>query len=236
MKVRIFDSYLIFSHHGFVEYATNDPEKDYQYKAIVKESYEDAIKKVSATQDSTNRKQAPEDEILDRVADEAVKIFSDRYKLLTTRYEAMNDHQNKISKISFDMETRYLVDIEEARKLIFNCVDDVVFLINSNKSFAEYFTPLPFTEEGVQLNLLVLDENNEQHKHPVLWSIRFADGEIVYSTCYEKYPLSKTCTSLLIIEQTCSMNFGRELPCPRLNFLVLQQCRSIAPAKWQPLH
>ena len=73
-----------------------------------------------------------------------------------------------------------MLDIEEARELILNCLQEFLYEANSNMEFRPFMKVYPFTEKNISIAIFNLDEEGRELHFPYINVISADDGIISY--------------------------------------------------------
>jgi len=103
-----------------------------------------------------------------------------------------------IENLSIDFMSSQNLEINEARKLYYECVDKFLIMINSDDKIRKYLNVYPFTKENIELNIAFFDDSGKRVSPPYVAymstakeNIYFAkydhDNKNLYNDCIERY-------------------------------------------------
>ena len=86
-----------------------------------------------------------------------------------------------VNKISLYLQTNpQKIDIEKARVLLVNCIEDLLKRINQDEKIRPYLEHYPFTAKGISISIIFCDYFSKQLPKDLLAKIFSIEGNIYY--------------------------------------------------------
>ena len=161
-------------------------------------------------QAQTTSKELIEMETADRVANHITKIFSKKMyaeKGLVTigvGGGAVKGSGKGLRMLSVTMECYQMCNIQQARKLLLECVNEYVAEINKHEEFKKYAHPFPFDFKNVSISILFTDKTTGMfYSPPRIATADALEGEFSYGTAPDPEGLLETVGEETYTEALC---------------------------------
>lgn len=111
----------------------------------------------------------------------AAKIVGNRYQL---HYMGLSEAADKkhYKEVGLHFEMFRIVSKDESRKMLVDCVEEMLKEINSNPQLQPYLQPSPFTVANIEIAIFIRHPDGQYAYHPDLGILTVRGGVIRYST------------------------------------------------------
>ncbi len=134
----------------------------------------------------SNEIQMPqEDQKVHEIIDSTIQSIKNNYNLLPCGMGI----EGKFNYLEISFETNKLLEKDDARQILTECVEEFLKKINTNE-IRNYLKPYPFTHENVGIIIYINDENRSEPLHPKIALASASKGRIIYRTIDPKNTFS----------------------------------------------
>lgn len=109
------------------------------------------------------------------------RTLNNRYQLHYIGLSEAGDKEH-YKKIGLDFEMFRIISKDEGRKILIDCVEELLKEINSNPQLQPYLQPSPFTVANIEIAIFVRHPDGKAAYHPDLGILTVRGGIIRYST------------------------------------------------------
>jgi hypothetical protein len=111
----------------------------------------------------------------------ASKTLNARHQM---RYIGISEagDKNHYKEVGMFFEIFRVVSKEESRKIMIDCVEELLREINSNPQLLPHLQPSPFTAANIEIAFYIYHPDGKRAYHPDLGSLSLNEGVIRYST------------------------------------------------------
>ena len=126
----------------------------------------------------------------DAITDKYIKDMSKQHKL--AYFGGGGAFLYNVKNINISFASREIMDLDQSRKLLISCSEELLRRINANDRIRPYLEHFPFSEKGIDLSISYFDSKLNHIQSKYIAGVFIINGNICYAVYDQEASTLKT--------------------------------------------